>query len=107
MSPIVKMGIGLAATVLSAWLFHGPAGYGKRLLDGIDAQIQPIVAKQDVPAVKARMAHDPMSRDLRFSGPANDFQRQGFVEVVQDAKVRGLRSIAWETAPRLAKGAPR
>lgn len=106
MPPFAKMMIGLAATAFSAWLFHGPAGYGQRAIDRLDAQVQPIVAKQELPTVAARFARNPLARDLRFSGEANDFQREGFVSVVQDAQIQGLRSIAWESRPR-ATGAGR
>ena len=94
MSPSLKMLVGLTATVGSAWIFHGPAGYGQRLIDGLDAQVQPLVAKQGVPAVTASFP-SPLSRDLRFSGPANAFQRTGFVEVIRDANIRGLSTVGW------------
>lgn len=108
MSPVLKFLIGLAATVLAAWLFHGPAGYGQRLIDGLDAQVQPIVVQQELSTVTARFANDPLARDLRFSGEANDFQRRRFVEILQEAQIRGLRSIAWDPPARSAAGgAPR
>lgn len=98
MSPVLKMGFGVAATVLSSWLFHGPAGYGRRAIDAIDAQVQPIVTRQELRTVRAAFATDPLARDLRFSGEANDFQRTRFVEIIQEAQIPGLRSIAWTTA---------
>lgn len=97
MSPWLKLVVGIAATAGSAWIFHGPAGYGQRLIDGLDAKVQPLVVKQGVPAVTASFPR-PLSRDLRFAGPANAFQRTGFVEVVRDANVRGLRTVGWSAA---------
>lgn len=105
MSPIIKIWIGLAATLASAALFHGPAGYGERLLAGLESQVQPLVAKQEVESVHAGFARDPMSRSLVFRGPANDFQRQRFVELVQEENIRGIRSIGWDPASPPAKEA--
>lgn len=103
MSPTVKICIGFAATLASAWLFHGPAGYGERLLAGLEAQVQPLVARQDVESVSAVFARDPMARALVFRGPANEFQRRRFVELVQEANIRGVRSIAWDPAWPVAR----
>lgn len=100
MPSYAKLLIGLAATMLSAWLFHGPAGYGQRAIDRLDAQVQPIVAKQELSTVSAAFARSPLARDLEFSGEANDFQRSRFVEIIQEAQIRGLRSIAWTTPAR-------
>ncbi|HZF44430.1 MAG TPA: hypothetical protein VEZ48_13585 [Sphingomonadaceae bacterium] len=98
MPPSLKALIGLAATVLSAWLFHGPAGYGQRLIGKLDAHVQQVVAKQELKTVTARFPR-PLSRDLRFSGEANSFQRQRFVEIIQDEEIRGLRSVGWDRTP--------
>ena len=103
MPPSIKMLIGLAATVGSAWIFHGPAGYGQRLIDRLDAQVQPLVRKQEVASVRASFPR-PLSRDLRFSGEANSFQREGFVEVIRDADIRGLRTVGWDRAVGPARG---
>lgn len=96
MSPILKLWFGLAATALSAWLFHGPGGYGERLLGKLDAQVQPIVARQELAGVTASFERNPMARDLRFRGQANDFQRTRFVEIIEEAGIRGIRSVAWD-----------
>lgn len=98
MPPLLKALVGLAATVLSAWLFHGPAGFGQRLIGKLDAHVQQIVAKQELKTVTASFPR-PLSRDLRFSGEANSFQRQRFVEIIQDEEIRGLRSVGWDRTP--------
>lgn len=107
MPSYAKLLIGLAATALSAWLFHGPGGNGQRVIDRLDAQVQPIVARQELSTVTATFARDPLARDLRFSGEANDFQRERFVEIIQESQIRGLRSIAWAPPARPAAGAAR
>ncbi len=105
MSPLFKFSIGLAATLASAWLFHGPAGYGERVLAGLEAQVRPLVARQEVRSVTAAFPRDPMSRALTFRGAANDFQRERFVELVQEANIRGVRSIGWDPASPVTKEA--
>lgn len=106
MSPSFKMLIGLAVTALSAWIFHGPAGYGARLLARLDAQVQPLVARQELPEVRAGFTRDPMSRRLEFSGPANDFQRQRFVELIQEANIIGIKSVGWNPRSPAANTPP-
>lgn len=98
MSPTVKLWIGLAATLASAGLFHGPAGYGERALAGLEAQVLPILARQEVESVTAAFPRSPMSRALLFRGSANDFQRERFVELVQEENIRGIKSIGWDPA---------
>lgn len=100
MPPVAKMLIGLAATVASAWIFHGPAGNGQRLIDGLNAQVQPLVAKQELPTVSASFGRDPLTRDLRLRGEANGFQRGRFVEILQEAQIPGVRSVGWDPASR-------
>lgn len=96
MSPSIKMLIGIAVTVGSAWAFHAPGGYGARAIGKLDAAIRPVVEAQELPGVTAAFRRDPLSRDLRFSGAANSFQRTRFVELIQEEDVRGLRSIGWD-----------
>lgn len=98
MSPSLKFLFGLGTTFASAALFHGPGGYGERLLAGLDARVRPIVARQELPTVTAAFARDPLARDLIFRGPANDFQRQRFVEIIQEENILGLRSVGWHPA---------
>lgn len=106
MSPLLKIATGLAATVLSAWLFHGPVGYGQRVIDGLNAQVQPVVVRQELSTVSAGFPR-PLSRDLRFSGEANSFQRQRFIEIIQDEEIWGLRSLGWDRASRPTEGKAR
>lgn len=98
MSPTLKLWTGLGATLASAALFHGPAGYGERVLAGLEAQVGPIVARQEVQSVSAAFPRDPMSRALQFRGSANDFQRERFVQLVQEENIRGIKSIGWDPA---------
>lgn len=103
MSPSLKMGIGLAATLASAASFHGPAGYGERVLAGLEARVRPIVARQEVQSVTAAFKRDPMSRALVFYGPANAFQRERFVALVQEESIPGIASIGWDPATPVSR----
>lgn len=107
MPPVLKFLIGLAAVALSAWLFHGPAGYGARALGKLDAKLQPVVARQELPVVTASFGRDPMTRDVTLTGPANAFQREQFVEIIQEQQIRGLRSVAWDPRSPVVEDAPR
>lgn len=96
MPPLAKFVIGLAATIASAGLFHGPAGYGRRVIDHLDSQVQPLVARQELEGVTASFGRNPLTRDLLFRGPANYFQRGRFVEIMQEEQIKGLRSVGWD-----------
>lgn len=103
MSPAVKLWIGLAATCASAAFFHGPGGYGERALATLEAQVGPIVAQQEVRSITAAFARDPLSRDLVFTGRGNAFQRKRYVELIQEANIRGIRSISWNPATPVSR----
>lgn len=105
MDASAKIFIGLAATVASSWVFHEPLGYGRRLVDEMDRKVQYVVRKQDVPGVAAAFERSPLSRDLVLSGPADDFQRLGFIDLIRNS-VEGVRDISWTAASPANPPAP-
>jgi hypothetical protein len=78
MSPGVKFLIGLVAVVVMGWTYHGPVGNGEALVNRLEAQAQAAVAASEIPGVQVRLGRDPLSRAATLSGPANDFQREGW-----------------------------
>jgi hypothetical protein len=99
MSWAAKFLIGLAATVLMGWIWHGPMGNGGRFIDAIERQAKAAVAATALPGIEVRLGHDPLNRHATLSGPADNFQRRGMgsqpglTEIV--AGIKGVGSVGW------------
>jgi hypothetical protein len=99
MSPAVKILIGLAATLLTGAIAHGPLGQGEALIAGLEGQARAVVAAADLPGIQVSLARHPLSRTATLSGPANDFQREGMgsepglTDIV--ARVKGIGAVNW------------
>jgi hypothetical protein len=99
MSRTVKFLIGLAAALLTGWLYHGPLGHGQALVDGLEGQARAAVERTEVPGISVSLGHDPLSRTATLSGPADTFQRQGqgempgLTEIVAD--IPGIAGVQW------------
>jgi hypothetical protein len=112
MSPAVKILIGLAATLLTGWVYHGPLGHGAALVDALERQARAAVAETELPGVEVRLARDPLARVATLTGPANDLQREGLgsqkgvSDLVRD--VEGVAKVQWadETPPERRAGLP-
>lgn len=99
MSRLVKFLIGLAATILFGWLYHGPLGNGERLVSQLETQARARVAETEVPGVTVSLPRDPISRTAILSGPANDLHREGLgsQKGLNDlvGEVEGMAGISW------------
>ena len=108
MPPLVKFLIGLVATLLMGWIYHGPLGNGEALIDGLESQARQAVAKAEVPGVEVRLGHDPLSRVATLSGPANDYQREGMGEFpgLNDRvrSIEGISDVEWANPPPAQEG---
>ncbi len=108
MSPFLKFLIGLAATLLMGWLYHGPLGNGEALIGQLETQARAAVAEGEVPGVQVRLQRDPLSRVAILSGPANDFQREGMGQYpgINDRvrEVEGITGIEWANPAAPAAG---
>lgn len=83
MSRWLKLLIGLAASLLAAWLSYGPLGRGAAFIDRLEADAKAVVERvkteNRLPGVAVRMSREPLARMAILSGPANDLQRCGTV----------------------------
>ncbi|HEU0098675.1 MAG TPA: hypothetical protein VFQ67_07850 [Allosphingosinicella sp.] len=99
----MKILIGLVAALLIGWIWHGPLGNGRRLIDGLEAQAREQVAGAEVPGIRVALSRDPLARVAILSGPANDLQREGLgsqkgiSDLVRD--VEGMASVRWTDEP--------
>lgn len=95
-----KFIIGLAAALAAGWVSHGPLGQGAAFVDTLQAQADAVLAKAEVPGVRARFGRDPLSRQAVLSGPADAFQREGQGQFpgINDriAAIPGISGYRWE-----------
>ena len=73
----MKIVAGLLLALLLAWIWHGPAGQGEKLVGRIEADARNLVAQTNLPGIAVTAQRNPLSRNLVISGPANDLQREG------------------------------
>jgi hypothetical protein len=73
----LKFLIGLAVALAAGWIAHGPLGRGAMFVDGLDADLQAVLAGAKLPGVTARMEREPLTRKAILAGPADQFQREG------------------------------
>ncbi|HEY0026905.1 MAG TPA: hypothetical protein VGC35_03450 [Allosphingosinicella sp.] len=99
----IKFLIGLAAAVLLAWIWHGPAGQGEKLVNRIDKDAKVLVAAAELPGTAVRTERNPLTRGLVLSGPANELQREGLGSQngVKDyaRAVDGVGNVRWDDEP--------
>jgi hypothetical protein len=99
MPPVLKATIGLLLALAAAGIWHGPLGYGERLIDRLQSDAEAGIAKSELPGIKVSLHRDPLARAARLSGPANDLQREGLgsqkgvSDYVRD--VEGMGDVRW------------
>jgi hypothetical protein len=100
---------GLLATLLAAWVWHGPAGRGEALVSSLEQQVRAKVAEAGVPGIRASLGRDPLSRNVTLSGVANDIQREamGSARGINDhvREVEGIGRLAWADERPAARAA--
>ncbi len=105
----VKMLIGLAAALLTAWVWHGPLGRGEAFIGSLERQARASVATAELPGIEVRLGRSPLSRNVILSGQANDLQREGLgsqkglSDLVRD--VPGIARVRWADAPERERAA--
>jgi hypothetical protein len=87
---------GVAATIAFAGLWHGPLGAGERLATRAEKIARKTLIYYELPAVSARVARDPLRREIVLSGPADSFQREELVRIM--AQVPGINEAGWQPA---------
>jgi hypothetical protein len=103
MSAAVKFVIGLAASILFAWLYLAPLGHGQSYISAVEARAAKVVADAEIPGAQVRLVRDPPERTAILSGPADPFQRngegslKGLTERV--GEVDGVAHVYWADEP--------
>jgi hypothetical protein len=89
---------GFAAVLASAALWHGPLGAADRLATTIERQAREALNYYEVPKVTAHLHRGPLSRELIFTGPADDFQRGELVRLF--GQLPGVHRASWSDRSR-------
>jgi hypothetical protein len=90
------LALGIAATALSTFLWHGPLGAGDRFAQRAEARAKLTLVSYDLPAITARMERGPLRRTMILSGPATDFQRTELVRMMDN--IPGILDARWDPA---------
>ena len=110
MPTAVKLLIGLALTLASAWVAHGPLGGGARLVDRLERDARAGVARSELPGIDVRLDRRPLTRRATLSGSANDLQREGLgsqLGVTDYVRaVEGIGHVRWADEPEDGRRIP-
>ncbi|HVM21900.1 MAG TPA: hypothetical protein VM308_01170 [Sphingomicrobium sp.] len=90
------LAVGLAAAFASAALWHGPLGAADRLATRIERDVRSVLVHYEMAQVSGRLHRDPLTRNVQLSGPADDFQREGLVNFMN--QLPGVSGAGWSGA---------
>jgi hypothetical protein len=100
------LGVGAAAMLGTALLWHGPLGGAGRLAGKVETIARDTLVYYEVPEVQARLQRGPMVRKMMLSGSADEFQRREIARIMTE--IPGVASASWSRRggiPLLAEGA--
>lgn len=90
------LGIGIAAALTSAMLWHWPLGAAGRFVAAVEQEARFVLVDWEMGAVAARLQREPLTRRLELSGPADRFQRGQLVRLMDF--VPGVGGATWSKA---------
>ena len=91
------LAIGIFATLTAAAVWHGPGGAGTRFTTTAERLMRDTLDHYEMPQVAVQMQREPLSRTLRFNGPADGFQRSEILRIGRE--VPGVADTAWVGRP--------
>lgn len=101
----VRLALGVAVSVILVALWHGPLGGAARFQRKVEHNIQQMLVDYEMTQVTAHLHQHPLSRRVMLSGPADDFQRQGLIDYLD--QIAGVESATWSNhggMPLIAEG---
>lgn len=91
------LALGVAATLAAAFLWHGPGGAADRFTATAERTMRLTLDHYEMPVIAARLQRAPLTRTLRFDGPADAFQRSEILRI--GGEVPGVAATAWAGRP--------
>jgi hypothetical protein len=92
---LVMLAAGVAASILLAALWHGPLGGADRFEVRVQGNIQGILTYYEMTRVTGHLHRNPLTRRVLLSGPADDFQRQGLADFMN--QIPGVSGTTWSS----------
>jgi hypothetical protein len=92
---------GIALSVATAALWHGPLGAADRLTGHVERTAREALDYYEMPKITAHLHRHPLTRTLVLSGPADDFQTSELARLL--SQLPGVSSARWTEKP---SGAP-
>jgi hypothetical protein len=86
---------GFAVSLILAALWHGPAGAADRFAQNVERGVRNTLVYYEMTQVTAHLHHQPLTRRVMLSGPADDFQRSELVRLMK--QLPGVSSAAWSS----------
>jgi len=103
---LAVLGVGVAASILLAALWHGPLGGADRFDARVQSDIQKILVYYEMTRVTGHLHRNPLTRRVLLSGPADDFQQQGLIGFMN--QIPGVSDTRWSSdgggTPLIAEG---
>jgi hypothetical protein len=90
------LGVGVAAALGGAALWHWPLGAADRFVAAIEPAARAVLVDWEMGHIEGHLARDPLTRRLILSGPADRFQRLQLVRIM--STLPGVSGATW--APR-------
>ena len=90
---LISLLVGLLASILLACLWHGPLGGADEFEGKVNRGIRATLVYYEMTQISAHLHHDPLTRRILLSGPADDFQRSELVRVMDE--LPGVSSATW------------
>lgn len=103
MRPNTAFSIGLAATIVSAVLWHGPGGAAERFVARSERDVRDMLEYFELQQVTGTVQRDPVARRIVYAGQADDFQRSELVRLGED--LPGIGEARW-SRPKTALSYP-
>jgi hypothetical protein len=89
---------GLALSMGSAGLWHGPLGAAERYSTEVERTVRQVLDNWEMTQVKGHLHHGPLTRQIMLSGQADDFQRGELVRII--GSIPGVERASWSSSNR-------
>jgi hypothetical protein len=103
----LALAIGVAVSIGAAALWHGPLGAADRFAAEVERGARQTLDAFEMTRVQALLHRGPLTRRVRLSGPADDFQRSELVRII--GSLPGVSSVRWSASrggvPLIVEGA--
>ena len=88
---VIVAGGALVLAVGAVW--HGPVGTADRFAASLESQSRQVLVNYEMTQVRANIERAPIRRTIVLAGPADDFQRNSLVEIID--LVPGVGQVRW------------